>query len=1071
MLSNSREPATLGDRAHALGADQGDAAASRSRELANTDANEGSRQRAEGGEGHLQCHPGAESSEVDATALSNSRVPYGLRDKARALGAVQNYDAASSGRDLAPPSAPDSSHQHADDGESRSQRSPGSELSGTAKAALSNSREPATLGDRERALGADQGDTAASHSQEPATSDANDGSHQRAEGGEGRLQRQPRAETSEEAQPELSNSRVSYEVRDRASALGTDQNDATASSGRELAPPSAPDSSHQCAMHDLNGDATPSSLDPTLPPNVTIDPADVTDIPGQPLKMPLPTVDAVRTEQTADSFSREIISYLSTSKQHEWLLENAPENGHERFKKKASQFRLIDDLLCYMDPTSSDDASEFQAGGKPRVYVPLSMRQSFMHAYHTASNHAGIARTYALMIARVWWPRMRRDVRRFCRACHVCARAKVAQIHAGEYHRVEDGHFPWHCITVDLYEYQEVDGYDHVLVIADGFTRGVEMVAFKGVPTSTQVLDSIFHRVIRGHRTTPGYIRSDAGSIFISEVCQEFWRAYGTKLAHSTAEHHSTAGLAERANATLHEFLIQHRLSGGDDKWYKYLGHIENAFNALVNATTGFSPTYIEFGRDTRLPLDVAFYGLHSNHGCVKDYVREHLTHLHEVWDIVRTRLGLNALTQKQRADARRDTTLTFEVHDRVLLRKAPGHAKWEEPYHGPYRIAEVLEHDNYRLRDLTSRRLQEEVHVDRLVPYPSITNHGDGSLTDNEYYIQRIVGRRVSPQGEGYEYKVRWRAGKPKDDSWLSLEELANCHDLVREYNVHVNPLHDPPPAPAVEASINDTPLPPGPSPHKPTFRSHPVREAVNVPAEQTVEQSADSAAREDHVLQPAVAADSLVFQAKGVLEVRRKGRGHEALIQWHNTWVPLNAIESTHHTAAIERLRGLYDSSELPSPSTIAPATHVHADVASVIDVRLGPNRRPEAYVEWLPAWQAFSSLTAALRDDARQMLVATSGGNDSSTANRALTEHNAAALIQRAWRQQHAAQHNTWFAPASFNRPDDPLAVRRADTGYLFLYKDDDMPLWMSDDALTSAQRRCCRALLKALALPRY
>ena len=95
---------------------------------------------------------------------------------------------------------------------------------------------------------------------------------------------------------------------------------------------------------------------------------------------------------------------------------------------------------------------------------------------------------------------------------------KVPPRRAGEAVRVEDGDRPWDVVTIDLYSYQPVDGYDHVLVMADGFGRGVELVACKGTPNSQEVLDCIFHRIIRGHRTTPRVIRSDHGSIFVSEL-------------------------------------------------------------------------------------------------------------------------------------------------------------------------------------------------------------------------------------------------------------------------------------------------------------------------------------------------------------------------------------------------------------------------------------------------------------------------------------------------------------------------------------------------------------------------
>ena len=47
-------------------------------------------------------------------------------------------------------------------------------------------------------------------------------------------------------------------------------------------------------------------------------------------------------------------------------------------------------------------------------------------------------------------------------------------------------------------------------------------------------------------------------------------------------EHHSTAGLAERFNKTLHDLLVTHRLSSGDKRWYLYLGHLELCYNTLA---------------------------------------------------------------------------------------------------------------------------------------------------------------------------------------------------------------------------------------------------------------------------------------------------------------------------------------------------------------------------------------------------------------------------------------------------------------------------------------------------------
>jgi len=178
-------------------------------------------------------------------------------------------------------------------------------------------------------------------------------------------------------------------------------------------------------------------------------------------------------------------------------------------------------------------------------------------------------------------------------------------------------------------------------------------------------------------------------------------------------------------------------------------------------------------------------------------FVGAFLERLHGAWAVARARLLKQALLTKRRQDIKHDAGLKFRVGDRVLVLKAArfeGKAvtKWHEPTHGPYRIAAVLPHDNYRLLDLRSRRLHDVFHISRLSPFPTNTNDGDGPLATDEFYVSRVVGRRLLADGDaatigGYEYKVHWEAfgGTTAHDEWLSLESLSGALDCVMAYNL----------------------------------------------------------------------------------------------------------------------------------------------------------------------------------------------------------------------------------------------------------------------------------------------
>lgn len=42
-------------------------------------------------------------------------------------------------------------------------------------------------------------------------------------------------------------------------------------------------------------------------------------------------------------------------------------------------------------------------------------------------------------------------------------------------------------------------------------------------------------------------------------------------------------------------------------QWSQHIGHVVHGYNSTKSDTTGFSPYYLMFGRDARLPVDVCF--------------------------------------------------------------------------------------------------------------------------------------------------------------------------------------------------------------------------------------------------------------------------------------------------------------------------------------------------------------------------------------------------------------------------------------------------------------------------------
>ena len=83
------------------------------------------------------------------------------------------------------------------------------------------------------------------------------------------------------------------------------------------------------------------------------------------------------------------------------------------------------------------------------------------------------------------------------------------------------------------------------------------------------------------------------------------WKCLGTQLTMSTAYHPQTDGQTERANRTLEEMMRPY-VNFNQKDWDDHLVAAELAFNGSKHASTGFTPFYLNNGREVSVPLDLA---------------------------------------------------------------------------------------------------------------------------------------------------------------------------------------------------------------------------------------------------------------------------------------------------------------------------------------------------------------------------------------------------------------------------------------------------------------------------------
>ena len=153
--------------------------------------------------------------------------------------------------------------------------------------------------------------------------------------------------------------------------------------------------------------------------------------------------------------------------------------------------------------------------------------------------------------------------------------------------------------------------------------------------------------------------------------------------------------------------------------WEDQLPKVCMAYNTSIHASTGYTPFFLMFGRQARLPIDLV-YGTGAGQARVTEYASSTKHALKEAYCNVREKLSAAHYHQKVHYD-KKVHGRPFAVGDLVWLFSPmvpPGKSKkLHHPWSGPYRVITKTTETDYRVKKLTGRRKVQVFHFDWLKP------------------------------------------------------------------------------------------------------------------------------------------------------------------------------------------------------------------------------------------------------------------------------------------------------------------------------------------------------------------
>ena len=229
------------------------------------------------------------------------------------------------------------------------------------------------------------------------------------------------------------------------------------------------------------------------------------------------------------------------------------------------------------------------------------------HVANGVDGHFGIRKTLSAVQGQFYWKGMVDDVTSYVKVCDPCQRENPQLMKTpATLNPIPVTASFWHQVGVDLVGPLPMskNGYKYILTCCCYFTKWSEAIPLKDNSASS-VASALFKL----------QCEKGAASVFIHDQGTEFINCVNNELCHllditkriATACHPMTNGLDERWNGTLQTALRKAVDQECQDDWDEHLDPIMSAYRATKHDSTGFSPYFMVFHKEPRLPVDIQF--------------------------------------------------------------------------------------------------------------------------------------------------------------------------------------------------------------------------------------------------------------------------------------------------------------------------------------------------------------------------------------------------------------------------------------------------------------------------------
>lgn len=386
-------------------------------------------------------------------------------------------------------------------------------------------------------------------------------------------------------------------------------------------------------------------------------------------------------------------------------IEENPENSPD--------FKIIDGKL-YKHFFDRNDFTEPELSNPWKLCLPENLRNNVLLENHDepTAGHMGIAKTISRIAKRYYWPGMFRTISNYVRKCLVCQKYKSSQQQTAGMMSFSPTNGPWDTVSTDLIGPlpRSSKGNNYVIVFQDRFTKWTEVQPIRKATTAK--VCEIFRHKILSHFGCPRVVISDNGTQFNSKKFSKFLSTLSIRH-HKTSLYTPQANPVERRNKDIRTIISQY-CEKDHRKWDQFIPEFIFAINSAVHDSTGFSPAFLNFGRELELPNGLYKSNEELTPNTEQDVRNRalNISKMEEVFELVNLNIE-RAFTKQSRYYNMKRRDFQYKVGDNVMKRDhhlssgAKGFAsKLASKFSGPFIISKVISPNIYNLKNQSNKEI-----------------------------------------------------------------------------------------------------------------------------------------------------------------------------------------------------------------------------------------------------------------------------------------------------------------------------------------------------------------------------